>query len=302
MPHQFCMDHSPGPCSIGDATWEKGRRKVRQVLRIVVDHRSGDIHYGDVWMAGTHGSFSVLVASPDRRGWQDLTPQFPGTTDRRYVWEHDHPAMTVWATIGGTKQLAYTTGTTSALALDPRTGDPWAANETRLATKRGAGSRWDGWWADMWPPWKPDEISSFLDVWPDPHPANPTDYDATDPRWMDAVSSLSFCDDGTLWIASLLHGLARRAPDGSMAYVHLPEGHGDNASAIACDPSDGRSGSGSAGAASGAGTGRRGGPSRRSRHRRGRRWRRSGRSRSTGGPRRGSCTSRRRRAGSGRVD
>jgi hypothetical protein len=56
---------------------------------------------------------------------------------------------------------------------------------------------------------------------------------------MDAVSSLSFCDDGTLWIASLLHGLARRAPNGSIAYVHLPPGLGDSASAIACDPSDG---------------------------------------------------------------
>jgi hypothetical protein len=239
MPHQFCMDHSPPPCSIGDATYEKGRRKVRQVLRIAVDHRKGDIHYGDVWMAGTHGSFNVLLAHPDQRGWVDLVPQFPGTEDRRYVWEHDHPAMTVWATIGGVKQLAFTAGTTSALALDPLTGDPWAANETRLAAKRGAGSMWDSWDAPMWPPWVPAEIPSFLDVWPDPHPADPTQYDATDPRWMDAVSSLSFCEDGTLWIASTLHGLARLARDGSLAYVSLPDGHGNSASAVACDPTDG---------------------------------------------------------------
>ncbi|HEX9242580.1 MAG TPA: hypothetical protein VF875_09095 [Anaeromyxobacter sp.] len=239
VPHQMCMDHSPGPCSTGDATWEKGRRKVRQVLRIAIDHRVGDVHYGDVWMAGTHGSFNLLVAKPEQRGWKDLTAQFPGTEDRRSVWEHDHPAMTVWATIGGVKQLAYTTGTTTALALDPRTGDPWAANETRLATKLGAGAAADGWNADMWPPWRPDEVSSHLDVWPDPHPANPQDYDATDPRWMDAVSSLSFCDDGTLWIASSLHGLARRAPDGSISYLSLPAGTGDDASAVACDPSDG---------------------------------------------------------------
>ena len=239
MPHQFCMDHSPPPCSIGDATYEKGRRKVRQVLRIAVDHRKGDIHYGDVWMAGTHGSFNVLVAHPDQRGWVDLVPQYPGTEDRRYVWEHDHPAMTVWATIGGVKQLAFTAGTTNALALDPLTGDPWAANETRLAAKRGAGSMWDSWDAPMWPPWVPAEIPSFLDVWPDPHPADPTQYDATDPRWMDAVSSLSFCDDGTLWIASTLHGLARLARDGSIAYVSLPDGLGNSASAVACDPTDG---------------------------------------------------------------
>jgi hypothetical protein len=239
MPHQFCMDHSPGPCSIGDATWEKGRRKVRQVLRIAVDHRAGALQYGDVWMAGTHGSFNVLVANPDKRGWWDQTSMYPGTEDRRYVWEHDHPAMTVWATIGGVKQLAFTAGTTRAIALDPLTGDPWAANETRLATKRGAGSMADSWDAPMWPPWVPDEIGSFIDVWPDPHPANPADFDATDPRWMDAVSSLSFCDDGTLWIASTLHGLARRGRDGSLAYVSLPAGLGDSASAVACDPSDG---------------------------------------------------------------
>lgn len=239
LPHQFCMDHSPGPCSIGDATWEKGRRKVRQVLRIAVDHRVGTTQYGDVWMAGTHGSFNVLVANPDKRGWVDQTSLYPGTDDRKYVWEHDHPAMTVWATIGGVKQLAYTTGTTTALALDPTTGDPWAANETRMATKRGAGSMADGWDAPMWPAWVPAEIPSYLDVWPDPIPTDPTQYDATDPRWMDAVSSISFCDDGTLWIASLLHGLARRGRDGSISYLSLPPGLGDSASAVACDPSDG---------------------------------------------------------------
>lgn len=239
LPQQFCMDHSPGPCSIGDATWEKGRRKVRQVLRIAVNHRAGTLQYGDVWMAGTHGAFSLLVASPERRGWVDGTPRFPGTADRQFVWEHDHPAMTVWATIGGTKQLAYTAGTSSALAIDPTTGDPWAANETRLAAKRGAGSMADGWNAPMWPPWSITEMDSHLDVWPDPRPANPADYDATDPRWMDAVSSLSFCDDGTLWIASSVHGLARRAPDGSISYLSLPGGKGNSASAVACDPSDG---------------------------------------------------------------
>jgi hypothetical protein len=236
VPHQMCMDHSAGPCSIGDATWEKGRRKVRQVLRVAVNHRAGTLQYGDVWLAGTHGSFNLLVANPDRRGWVDLTPQFPGTADRQYVWEHDHPAMTVMATIGGVKQLAFTAGTTSALAVDPTTGDPWASNETRTATKRGAGSVADSWWAPMWPPWQPTEVDSHLDVWPDPHPANPMDYDATDPRWMDAVSSLSFCDDGTLWIASYLHGLARRGKDGSISYLGLPPGHGDGASAVACDP------------------------------------------------------------------
>jgi hypothetical protein len=240
-PNQFCMDHSPPPCSFGDMTWEKGRRKVRQVLRIAVDHRAGTVQHGDVWMAGTHGSLNVLVAKPEQRGWVDRTvgSSVPGVEDRRFVWEHDHPAMTAWATIGGVKQLAFLSGNSTALAIDPTSGDPWAANETRLASKRGAGSRADGWDAPMWPPWVPDELGSFLDVWPDPRPANPVDFDAVDPRWMDATSSLAFCDDGTLWIASMLHGLARRAPSGAISYLDLPAGLGNSASALACDPSDG---------------------------------------------------------------
>jgi hypothetical protein len=243
-PERFCMNHDPPPCSIGDATYEKGRRKVRQVLRVAVNHRAGTLQYGDVWMAGTHGSFNLLVANPEQRGWVDLTDRYPGTEDRRYVWEHDHPAMTAWANIGGVKQNAFLAGTTVALAIDPTTGDPWAANETRLASKQGAGTRWDGWDAPMWPPWKVDprtghELDSFLDVWPDPRPADPFDFDAVDPRWMDAVASLSFCDDGTLWIASSLHGLARRSPGGAISYLSLPDGLGDSATAVACDPSDG---------------------------------------------------------------
>ena len=243
MPHQFCMDHSPGPCSFGDATWEKGRRKVRQVLRIAVNHAAGRVQYGDVWMAGTHGTFNVLVANPAARGWNDLSSQFAGLVprieDRKFVWEHDHPAMTAWAVVNGVKQLAFLTGNSTAIAIDPTTGDPWAANETRLASKRGYGAVSAGWEAALWPPWKPDELGSFLDVWPDPRPADPQQFDAFDPAWLDAVSSLSFCDDGTLWIASSLHGLARLAPGGGLSYLDLPPGKGNSASAVACDPADG---------------------------------------------------------------
>jgi hypothetical protein len=190
-------------------------------------------------MAGSHGTFSVLVANAEQRGWPDLTLQYPGTEDRRYVWEHDHPAINAWTGSGATKRNAYLTGNSTAIAIDPTTGDPWAANETRLASKRGYGARPDGWDVPMWPPWLPeDEIGSHLDVWPDKRFDDPYDFDALDPSWMDATSSVAFCDDGTLWIASWLHGLARRGPDGTLSYVSLP-GYGNSASAVACDPSDG---------------------------------------------------------------
>jgi hypothetical protein len=54
--------------------------------------------------------------------------------------------------------------------------------------------------------------------------------------------SLSFCKDGTLWMGSAGHGLARRdAATGAISTLGLPDPvtHGDNVTAVACDPSDG---------------------------------------------------------------
>ncbi len=238
VPHQMCEDHSAPPCAIGDIVYEKGRRKVRQVLRMAVNHDASKVQYGDVWIAGTHGTFSLLVANPDKRGWVDLTKDFPGTEDRRYVWEHDHPAISAMATINGVKRDAFLTGESTAITIDPTSGDPWASNEVRTATKRGYGASASGWWVDMWPgQWGVTSAERHMDIWPDP--VSTPGYDAMDPAWLDAVSSLSFCGDGTLWIASSLHGLARRGVDGTISFVSLPSGTGNNASAIACDPSNG---------------------------------------------------------------
>lgn len=243
VPHQMCQDHSDPavtgkPCAADDATWNQGRRKVRQVLRMAVNHDKSRIQYGDVWIAGTHGTFSLLVGNPDERGWVDLTKSFPGTDDRRFVWEHDHPAIYGMATINGVLAEAFLTGDSTAIAIDPTTGDPWASNECRTATKRGYGAGPSNWYVDMWPGQTgPTSADRHMDIWPDP--TSTPGYDAMDPRWLDAVSSLSFCDDGTLWIASSLHGIVRRGADGSMTFIDLPPGTGNNASAIACDPANG---------------------------------------------------------------
>jgi hypothetical protein len=243
VPHQMCEDHTPPPCANGDIVYEKGRRKVRQVLRMVVNHDASKVQGGDVWIAGTHGSFSLLVANPDKRGWVDLTKDFPGTEDRRLVWEHDHPAPSAMATIGGVLRDAFLTGSSTAIAIDPITGDPWASNEVRTATKRFYGRSARGWDADMWPgQLGATSAERHLDIWPDPVATR--GYDAMDPRWLDAVTSLSFCDDGTLWAASSLHGLARIQIDRvgwtlSISQVDLPAGLGNSAYAVACDPTDG---------------------------------------------------------------
>jgi hypothetical protein len=256
LPHQMCEDHSAPPCKYAtDPIYVNGRRKVRQVLRLAVNHDRSRVHHGDVWIAGTHGTFSLLVGNPEQRGWRDRTKDFPGTEDRRYVWEHDHPAPSAMATIGGQLRDAFLTGSSTAIAIDPLTGDPWGSNEVRTAVKRGYGAAPNRWVeGDMWPDQiGPTSAERHLDLWPDP--VETRGYDALDPAWLDAVTSLAFCDDGTLWAASALHGLARIRIDRtewatlpdlspweerlSIARVSLPAATGNNASAVACDPSDG---------------------------------------------------------------
>ncbi len=215
------------PCPAWDFTWTHGRRKLRQVYRIAVNHMRSHVQYGDVWMGGTHATFSVLLANARARGWADLTAPYPSFADARDVWEHDHPAIAA--------NGLFLTGETWAIAIDPLSGDPWAANEFRTATKKGYGAGAAQWWVPLWPPYDPaDQFHSYLDIWPD------RSTNATDPAWMDAVASMSFCDDGTLWFASSLHGLARRDPGtGALTFVDLPAGHGSSATAVACDPSGG---------------------------------------------------------------
>ena len=65
--------------------------------------------------------------------------------------------MTAWIGTGANKRHEFLSGTSTAIAIDPTTGDPWGANETRLASKRGYGAVPDGWWVPLWPPWSADD-------------------------------------------------------------------------------------------------------------------------------------------------
>jgi hypothetical protein len=51
----------------------------------------------------------------------------------------------------------------------------------------------------------------------------------------DNVQSMSFCDDGTLWVGSAGNGLAMIDPSGSVSFVPSPDNY---VYAVACDPSD----------------------------------------------------------------
>jgi hypothetical protein len=206
-----------------DSTWMGGRKKSRQVLRIVVNHdRSRSRSYGDVFFGSTHGVITILVAHPDARGWIDYTKGDPAWADTSGIWEHEHPAFT-------DPQGRFLTGESQALALDPIHNVPWFANEVRTASLPDYATTshptWNGWWGLMAPPGG-GTTGGFLTFWGS----------ASDTSYWDAVSGLSFCDDGTMWVASLGRGL-KHGRDGSFSQVDLPVDW-NAASAIACDPSD----------------------------------------------------------------
>ena len=227
-PHIVCGasgEVNTGTCaSPTDYWWIWGRRLLRQVFRIVVNHDKSTAMYGDAWFGGNHGTFAALLANAGARGWTDRTAGWDPDqwADAKDVWEHLHPAISA----GG----AFLLGQSWALSLDPRSGTPWGSSTIRTAYVVGYGPSLAGknWW-DM----GPATPAAYLDLWPDSGDvwSGPTN---------DHVKSMSHCPDGTLWIASTTHGLAKIDPSGAISFPSLP-GPAVNAgaSAIACDASDG---------------------------------------------------------------
>jgi hypothetical protein len=139
------------------------------------------------------------------------------------VWEHDHPGI---VSPDGNDFL---TGYTYAMSIDPRSGMIWASNGVRTAFLQGYGANLSdrGWYS------APTDVPGhpWYDIWPDSG-------DFLNGPTNDNVKSMSHCPDGTLWIGSETHGLARIGPGGGVTgFVGLPNGAG--AEAVACDPSDG---------------------------------------------------------------
>ncbi len=234
-PQTVCLDNGretfadscPNPF---EYFWVVGRRKLRQVHRIVVNHDLGSPLYGDMFMGGTHASITALLHDSAARGYKDRTAGQPAKwADAKDTWEHDHPAFYTAST------NQFLTGTTHAIAIHPLSGIPWVSNGVRTAwlTGYGADLHSNVWWLE------PETASNplWIDIWPDSGPpSNPTD--PLGPS-EDSVESLSFCDDGTLWVGSYTHGLALSSGSG-FSYLDLPDPglHGDSVSAVACDPLD----------------------------------------------------------------
>lgn len=205
--------------------WQVGRRKLRQVLRVAANHQAGSPLHGDYFMGGTHASITAYLHDSAARGYLDRTVNQPAKwADARDVWEHDHPAFY------SASQNAFLTGYTYAVAVDPADGRPWCSNGYRTAWLKGYGADLhdDSWWLEP--------VNAQDPLWYEFWPSNAVHTESID----DHVESLAFCDDGSLWIGSSAHGLARRDPSGAVQYVDLPDpaGHGNDVYAVACDPSD----------------------------------------------------------------
>ena len=231
-PGYVCEFFVPGTNDTQCYDWDPfllgGRRKLRQVQRIVVNHDKGRaLSYGDALLGGTHASISVLVANPAARGFEDLTKGDPAWADAKDVFEHEHPAIYA--------HNAFLTSAAWALAFDPTTNVPWYANQFRMASLPGyasmqrpqLSSHFHGpWWGNQDPP------NPHLWIWSE-------DADPADPTKRDGVQSIAFCDDGTMWVGSESHGLAfRRKGASTFTTVGVPSDAG-GALAVACDPLDG---------------------------------------------------------------
>jgi hypothetical protein len=226
-PHVVCdTDHDQWvpTCSTPDGWWwNNGRRLMRSVRHIAVNHDRSSLMYGDAWMGGEHSTLSVLLENAEQRGWVDIASQFgPKWADAKDFWEHHHPAVDY---LGCDVPGCYwqIVGQGEGISIDPRNGRPWGSNGLRTTSISAYGE------SLTYRQWGMENI---LDLWPD---------DATHPYYgpmNDRVRALSHCADGTLWIASQTHGLARRDPAGALSYLHLPDDSA-GAIAIACDWSDG---------------------------------------------------------------
>ncbi len=218
-PHTICTKPVYGrttTCDPTDYWWFAGRRVFVRVRRLVVNHDRSSPLYGDAWAGGQHATLAALLANAGARGYFDRTAGWGlEWEDAKDTWEHEHPNL-------NPPDGTFVNGEGWGLSIDPRDGMPWGSNEYRIEVIGGYGANLsnDSWWA-----------AAKHDIWPDPAPDTP------DTPADDHVRSISFCRDGTLWIGSLTHGLARMDPAGRVTYPALPDA-ASGVSTVACDPSD----------------------------------------------------------------
>ena len=178
--------------------------------------------YGDVWLGGNHAVFSVLLANAAARGYPDKTAAYDGI---RWALQHRlrrlerregrMGACAPRCRLAGQTNL-FIDGEGYALSIDWRNGMVWGSTSsgppTSPATDRTSRTT-NGGLGPLDASVVNDQPSWYVDVWPDPK----TLTDAADPNFVlrftattrDDVRSMSHCPDGSLWVGSTTHGLAR---------------------------------------------------------------------------------------------
>jgi hypothetical protein len=222
-------------CPTADRWWTLGRPLFRKVQRIAVNHDASSARYGDVWFCGAHAQFAALINNASARKLYDRTADYPDFADAKDVWEHHH---TVLSEPGN----SWLSNPCWALSIAPD-GIPWASSQYRTPYLWYPESDFSKENLGMAPritptcpsgsAWCPGSYYGY-DFWPDPWDASRT-AGVYAGATFDAVHSLSHCADGTLWIGSYRHGLARLDPDRS---IHIDTGVTDPILTVACDPLD----------------------------------------------------------------
>jgi len=247
-PHTVCTAPSayeerapPGfVCPTQDSWWLGGRRLFRRVHRIAVNHDTSSPKYGDAWFCGEHATFAALLNNGvEQRNMYDRTAAFPYFADAYDTWEHLHPAL-------HDATNSFINAACWGLSIAPD-GTPWASNQYRTAWVGYPGSDLSNDNFGMSPYVTPTTCPAGstcapyagYDIWPDPPDAASfsSEYYGS---VFDGVLSLSHCPDGTLWVGSFMHGLARIDTSGGITNDF---GHSDPIlrnpiQTVACDPLD----------------------------------------------------------------
>ncbi len=225
-PHTICTSQGearwqPGidpPCTANDGWWNYGRRLLRNVLRIAVNHDASSAKYGDVWFCGEHGTFAALFNEENGQRYLDRTAGFPdyadanGLANAKSVWEHEHPTL-------HDKGNDFINEKCWGISIDPL-DRVWASNQYRTAFidyPPSSLTRDDTWGmapgfsniAGCTSPTFSDCAYVGYDIWPDPPNAATSSgqYYWPNPNF-DGVVAMAACPDGRTWAGSFVHGLA----------------------------------------------------------------------------------------------
>ncbi|RJS16622.1 hypothetical protein DRW03_30520 [Corallococcus sp. H22C18031201] len=224
----------------------RGREKLCTIYRIAYDPKTSS-----VWFGGNHGfargdaEFDGHVPSWcfDPRPYTQ--PGFRWDYVCTGVLEHVHPAINGSTANGGDVLL---TDRYFGVAITANS-DVFFGGQIR-STRFYYGSNANNYWEAQKQTENAPYVSNRIDIWQDHVQGESWPYPTEADRVDDHVSAMSMADNGDVWVASFVHGLARLSPSGQLQgtvtsqlinYTPATRGKPSMAptSAVAVDPWDG---------------------------------------------------------------